>query len=78
MRPSLILAGGLMALTSQASPAPPSSGALAAIRAFSMAEVDDGSAIRELSKMAYDNAMARVAQATTGCTKDKVKIRKEW
>ncbi len=53
-------------------PAPPT------IPSFSASEIDSGKAIQKLSKIAYDNAMARVAKAKSGCTKDKVKIRKEW
>lgn len=48
------------------------------IPTFSAQEIVSGSAIRQLSQIAYDNAMARAAAATTGCTKDKVKIRQEW
>lgn len=50
----------------------------ATIPTFTQAQIDSGEAIRALGKIAYDNAMARAAKATTGCTKDKVKIRKEW
>lgn len=50
----------------------------AVIPTFTQAQIDSGEAIRQLGKIAYDNAMARAAKATTGCTKDKVKIRKEW
>ncbi|KAK4164769.1 putative domain, di-copper centre [Cladorrhinum sp. PSN259] len=50
----------------------------AAIPTFTQAQIDSGEAIRQLGKIAYDNAMARAAKATSGCTKDKVKIRKEW
>lgn len=52
--------------------------ATAAIPTFTQAEIDSGEAIRQLGKIAYDNAMARAAKATSGCTQDKVKIRKEW
>jgi tyrosinase len=45
---------------------------------FTQDELDSGKAIRELGRIAYDNAMARASKATTGCTKDKVRIRKEW
>ncbi len=45
---------------------------------FTQAQIDSGEAIRQLSKTAYDTAIARAAKATTGCTKDKVRIRKEW
>jgi tyrosinase len=48
------------------------------IPSFTQAEIDSGKALQVLGKIAYDNAMARVAKATSGCTKDKVKIRKEW
>lgn len=50
----------------------------AAIPTFTQAQIDSGEAIRQLGKIAYDTAMARAAKATVGCTKDKVKIRKEW
>ncbi|KAM7215209.1 tyrosinase [Rhypophila decipiens] len=50
----------------------------ATIPTFTQAQIDSGEAIRQLGQIAYDNAMARAAKATTGCTKDKVKIRKEW
>lgn len=48
------------------------------IPTFTQAQIDSGEAIRRLGKIAYDNALARAAKATTGCTRDKVKIRKEW
>jgi len=50
----------------------------AVIPTFTQAQIDSGEAIRQLGKIAYDNAMARAAKATSGCTKDKVKIRREW
>lgn len=50
----------------------------AQIPKFTQAEIDSGKAIRELGRIAYENALARAAKATTGCTKDKVRIRKEW
>jgi tyrosinase len=48
------------------------------IPTFTQAQIDSGDAIRQLSKIAYDTAMARAAKATSGCTKDKILIRKEW
>lgn len=50
----------------------------ATIPTFTQAQIDSGEAIRQLGKIAYDTAMARAAKATTGCTKDKIKVRKEW
>ncbi|ERS98528.1 hypothetical protein HMPREF1624_05312 [Sporothrix schenckii ATCC 58251] len=50
----------------------------ATIPTFTQAQIDSGEAMRQLGKIAYDTAMARAAKATTGCTADKVKIRKEW
>jgi tyrosinase len=50
----------------------------ATIPTFTQAQIDSGEAIRKLGQIAYDTAMARAAKATTGCTKDKVRIRKEW
>jgi tyrosinase len=49
-----------------------------AIPTFTAEEINSGKAIQALGKLAYDNAMARLAKSTSGCTKDNVKIRKEW
>jgi len=46
--------------------------------AYSAEDIECGKALKDLGQIAYDNAMARVNAATSGCTKDKVKIRKEW
>ena len=73
----MILVGTLLTGLALAVPAPSASSALA-LPSFSASDIDSGRAIQDLSKLAYDTAMARVAKATTGCTKDKVKIRKEW
>lgn len=48
------------------------------IPTFTQAQIDSGEAIRQLSKIAYDTSMARAAKATSGCTKDKIRYRKEW
>jgi tyrosinase len=53
-------------------------GSPAQIPSFTAAQIDSGEAIRTLGKLAYDAAMARVAKATTGCTKENVRVRKEW
>ena len=50
----------------------------ATIPTFTQAQIDSGDAIRQLNKIAYDTAMARASAAKSGCTKDKIKIRKEW
>jgi len=50
----------------------------ATIPTFTQAQIDSGEAIRKLGQIAYDTSMARAAKATSGCTKDKVRIRKEW
>ena len=72
-----LLAGVALAGFVRAAPAP-AADALSAIPSFTPAEIDSGEAIRKLGKIAYDNALARVAKSTSGCTKDNVKIRKEW
>lgn len=74
---ALILVGTLLTRLALGGPTS-SASAVAAIPTFSAADIDSGKALKDLSKLAYDNAMARVAKATTGCTKDKVKFRKEW
>lgn len=53
-------------------------GATTPIPSFTAAEISSGAAMQQLGKIAYDNAMTRLANATSGCTKDTVKIRKEW
>lgn len=50
----------------------------AAIPSFTAEEITSGKAIQELGRIAYETAMERVNKATSGCTKDNVKIRKEW
>lgn len=70
---SLVLLASAVLLAGSAISAP-----TAQIPTFSQADIDSGKAIRELGRIAYENAMARAAKATTGCTKDKVRIRKEW
>ncbi|KAK8093860.1 hypothetical protein PG997_000545 [Apiospora hydei] len=45
---------------------------------ISQADIDSGKALTDYSKTAFDNAMARLDKSDTGCTKDNVKIRKEW
>lgn len=52
--------------------------ALADIPQFTQEEIDTGVAIRELGRIAYENALARVEASTEGCTKENVRIRKEW
>ena len=72
-----LLAGAMLAGIVSAAPRP-AADALSAIPTFTAAEIDSGEALRKLGKIAYDNAMARVAKSTSGCTKDNVKVRKEW
>lgn len=50
----------------------------AAIPTFTNDEIMSGKAIQVLGKIAYDTAMARIANNTQGCTPQTVKIRKEW
>lgn len=45
---------------------------------FSQADIDSGKALADYSKTAYDNAMSRLGKSDTGCTKENVKVRKEW
>lgn len=71
MKSIVLLASALLAGSAVSAPT-------AEIPSFTQAEMDSGKAIRELGRIAYENAMARAAKATTGCTKEKVRIRKEW
>jgi hypothetical protein len=67
-----MLSGSVLAAPSPAQAAP------AAIPSYSAADITSGKALQDMGKLAYDIAMARVNAAKSGCTKDKVKIRKEW
>ena len=71
MKPLILLVSALLAGSAVGAPT-------AQIPTFTQGEIDSGKAIRELGRIAYENAMARAAKATTGCTKDKVRVRKEW
>ncbi|KAG7288169.1 hypothetical protein NEMBOFW57_007694 [Staphylotrichum longicolle] len=71
MKLLVLLASALLAGSAAGAPT-------AQIPKFTQAEIDSGKAIRELGRIAYENALARAAKATTGCTRDKVRIRKEW
>lgn len=66
---SLLVAGVLLAGHAAAAPQIPN---------FTQQEIDSGYALRELSRIAYENAMARVEKSTSGCTKENVQIRREW
>ncbi|KAK6825650.1 hypothetical protein PG987_013144 [Apiospora arundinis] len=45
---------------------------------ISQADIVSGKALSDYSKTAFDNAMKRLGASDSGCTKDNVKIRKEW
>lgn len=49
-----------------------------AAQEVSQADVESGKALADYSKTAFDNAMKRLDQSDSACTKDNVKIRKEW
>jgi tyrosinase len=72
---AVALTGALLAGLAVSKPTPRG---IEAIPTFTAQEITSGKAIQQLGKIAYDNAMARVNAATSGCTKDKVKVRKEW
>ncbi|KAI1209703.1 Di-copper centre-containing protein [Annulohypoxylon truncatum] len=44
---------------------------------FPQEDIDSGKALKEISKQAYDTALARL-DGTGKCTKDNVRVRKEW
>ncbi|CAI4217905.1 unnamed protein product [Parascedosporium putredinis] len=45
---------------------------------FSEEELTSGDALKALSKQAMENALARLPESGEGCTRENVKIRKEW
>ncbi|KAI2468693.1 Di-copper centre-containing protein [Annulohypoxylon bovei var. microspora] len=44
---------------------------------FPQEDIDSGKALKEISKQAYDNALARL-DGSGECTKENVRVRKEW
>lgn len=51
---------------------------LATAQDFTQEEIDSGDALKSLSKQAFDAAMARLPDSGEGCTKENVRVRKEW
>lgn len=51
---------------------------LAAAQDFTQEEIDSGAALKSISKQAFDAAMARLPESGEGCTKENVRVRKEW
>lgn len=51
---------------------------LAAAQDFTQDEIDSGVALKDISKQAFDAAMARLPETGEGCTKENVRVRKEW
>lgn len=45
---------------------------------FSEEELISGEALKALSKEAYENALARLPESGEGCTRENVRVRKEW
>lgn len=51
---------------------------VAAAQDFTQEEIDSGAALKSISKEAFDAAMARLPESGEGCTKENVRVRKEW
>lgn len=45
---------------------------------YAQDDIDSGEVLADLSKEAYDNAMNRLGDETGTCTRDNVRVRKEW
>ncbi|KAI1842959.1 hypothetical protein JX266_010812 [Neoarthrinium moseri] len=45
---------------------------------YPQSDIDSGKVLANLSQTAYNNAMSRLAISTGTCTKENVKVRKEW
>ncbi|KAH9903835.1 hypothetical protein F4778DRAFT_101280 [Xylariomycetidae sp. FL2044] len=45
---------------------------------FSQEDIVSGKALQSIGKTAYDNALARIGASAGTCTKDNVRVRKEW
>ncbi|KAI1175544.1 hypothetical protein F4777DRAFT_322007 [Nemania sp. FL0916] len=51
---------------------------LALGQTYSQDDIISGKALQQMSKTAYDTALARLEGSTSTCTKDTVHVRKEW
>lgn len=49
-----------------------------ALSQYDQDAIDSGKALADLSQEAYDNAFSRLVKEGTRCTKDNVRVRKEW
>lgn len=45
---------------------------------FTQEEIDSGAALQSLSEKALENALARLPETGEGCTRETVRVRKEW
>lgn len=45
---------------------------------YPQADIDSGKVLQELSKTARENALARLGKSSSTCTKENVRVRKEW
>lgn len=51
---------------------------LVAAQDFTQEEIDSGEALKALNKQALDAALARLPESGEGCTRENVRVRKEW
>lgn len=51
---------------------------VASAQDFTQEEIDSGDVLKVLSKQALDAAMARLPDSGEGCTKENVRVRREW
>ena len=51
---------------------------LVAAQDFTQEEIDAGDALKSLSQQALDAALARLPESGEGCTRENVRVRKEW
>lgn len=51
---------------------------MVAAQDFTPEEIDSGDALKALSKQALDAALERLPESGEGCTRENVRVRKEW
>ena len=45
---------------------------------YTQEDIDSGVALKDMSKIAKETALQRIAESSSGCTPENVRVRKEW
>ena len=45
---------------------------------YTQEDINSGVALKDMSKIAKETALQRIAESSSGCTPENVRVRKEW